>query len=71
MNMLMKLAYIGLSSMALLASTGCLEANAFNGAEPRVVASAIARVQMQPSADAAQDDGPGCAESLLDSATLK
>ena len=64
----MKFAYIGLSSMTLLSAAGCREANASKRDEQPAV---VARVENQPTSEAERDNGPGCAESALDSAALQ
>lgn len=64
--------WMSVMSVALFALAGCSQAEAESKAVARADSAAVrvADADAQPSADAAGDNGPGCAESALDSFAL-
>ena len=69
MNTWTKLGCMSVMSVALFALAGCTQANAEGQAvaEARSADVKVAVADTQPTADAEKDNGPGCAESLIDS----
>ena len=68
MNQLKKLAWLSVLSVALFALAGCTRASAEARAGEQARPVAVeAQADQQPTADAEADNGPGCAESLVDS----
>ena len=68
MNDWKKLGWMSVMSVALFALAGCAKANAEGQAvaEAATAAVEVASADTQPTADADADNGPGCAESALD-----
>lgn len=66
MNEWKKAVLMSAASVAVFTLAGCGQANArVQAAQPRTVAAAVAVADNQPRADADADNGPGCAESVL------
>jgi hypothetical protein len=68
MNHWKKLGWLSVLSVALFALAGCTRASAEARTEDQARPAAVeAQADQQPTADAEADNGPGCAESLIDS----
>jgi|GEM_PF-2435255 len=64
-----KLGWMSVMSLALFALAGCSRASAESRTEDQARPAAVQAAQQdqQPTGDAEADNGPGCAESALDS----
>ncbi len=64
-----KLGWMSVMSLALFALAGCNRAIAESRTEDQARPAAVqaAQADQQPTSDGEADNGPGCAESLLDS----
>ena len=63
------LGWLSVMSLALFVLAGCNRASAESQTEDQVRPAVVqtAQADQQPTSDAEADNGPGCAESLLDS----
>jgi len=67
-----KLGWMSVMSLSLFALAGCSQASAESRTQDQARPTAVQAAQgdQQPTGDAEADNGPGCAESLLDTAPL-
>jgi len=67
MNTWTKLGWMSVMSVSLFALAGCAKANAETASVDEArTATVEVQADTQPTADADADNGPGCAESALD-----
>ncbi len=65
--------WMSVASIALFALAGCSQAVAESRSDEqlRPASVEVAQADTQPTSDAEADNGPGCAESALDTAAVK